>query len=134
MRDISDKNIILFDGVCNLCNGAVNFIIDRDQEGIFNFASLQSEFGQEVLAHYQLPTDDYDSFIFLKKGKLLTRSSAALEVAKMLKGWSWLYGFVIVPRFIRDAVYKLIANNRYKMFGKQDSCRLPTPELKSRFI
>ncbi len=130
------KNVVLFDGVCNLCNGAVNFLIDHDPEGKLHYAALQSDFGQAVLEAHQLPTDDYGSFIFLdEEGRIYQKSRGALEVARILGGgWQWLYVFVIVPPFLRDAVYTLIARNRYRWFGKRDSCRMPTPELKSRFI
>jgi predicted DCC family thiol-disulfide oxidoreductase YuxK len=129
------SNIILFDGVCNLCNSSVQFVIRHDKGAKFKFASLQSEFGQKILREEQLPVDDLRSFILIENGKVYTRSTAALRVAKKLGGaWPLLYGFIIVPRFIRDAVYDLIARNRYKWFGKQEACWVPTPELKNRFL
>src|SRR5689334_17072514 len=95
--------VILFDGVCNLCSGAVQFIIKHDRKKLFRFASLQSKFGEEVMKHFDLPVDQYNSFILLEKEKIYTRSKGALKVAKKLNGLCFLlYAFIIVPRFIRD--------------------------------
>jgi predicted DCC family thiol-disulfide oxidoreductase YuxK len=127
--------IILFDGVCNLCNGLVQFIIKIDKKEVFKFSSLQSDFGQRILLENNLDTKDLNSFIFLDQGKLYHKSTAALKMYKAIGSfWQLLYIFIIVPRPIRDWIYSLIANNRYKWFGKQESCWIPTPELKSRFI
>jgi len=129
------KPVILFDGVCNLCSGVVQFIIKHDPKKQFRFASLQSKFGEEVMKHFGLPVNQYNSFILLKDGKIYTRSAGALKVAKKLKGlYPLLYAFIIVPRFIRDAVYNLVARKRYKWFGKKEICWIPTPELKNLFI
>ncbi len=127
---------MLFDGVCNLCNGAVNFLIDNDRKGKLHFASLQSEYGQRVLKYFDLPTEEFGSFIFLtREGRLYQKSTAALEVAKKMGGgWSLFYAFIVIPKFIRDGIYSLIARNRYDWFGKRETCRMPTPELKSRFL
>lgn len=128
------ETVILFDGVCNLCSGSVQFIIKRDPTAYFKFASLQSDYGQQQLQRFGLDQESLYSIILVRGDKFYQRSDAALEIARKLKGpWSWLYGFRIFPRFIRDAVYNLIAKNRYKMFGKKDACWIPTPELKSRF-
>lgn len=126
--------IILFDGVCNLCNRSVQFIIKRDKEGRFRFASLQSATGQEILQEFNLPQNDFNSFILYEQGKVYTRSDAALRVSSQLKGWKWTSMFRILPKFLRDAVYNLIARKRYKWFGKREECMVPTPELKSRFL
>lgn len=127
--------IVLFDGVCNLCNRSVQFIIKRDKKKKFRFASLQGNFGQQILKSHNLPADDFNSFILLEGDKLYTQSRAALRVLKHLgRGWQLLYGFIIVPKFIRDAIYKWLARNRYKWFGKRESCMIPTPELRSRFL
>ncbi|KAB2907645.1 MAG: DCC1-like thiol-disulfide oxidoreductase family protein [Ignavibacteriales bacterium] len=132
---MSDKSIILFDGVCNFCNFWVNFIIDRDKRDIFRFASLQSDYGQEVLRKLQLSEKDFDTFILLEGEEHLIKSTAGLRVAKRLGGvFSLLYPLIIIPRFLRDGVYNLIARNRYKLFGREDACRIPTPELKSKFL
>lgn len=129
------ENIILFDGVCNLCNASVLFVIERDKKNVFQFASLQSSFGQQVLKKHQLSSSDFDSMILLQDGIIHQRSDAALRIAKELSGaWKLLYGFIIVPRFIRNGVYNFVARNRYKWFGKQEACMIPTPELKAKFF
>lgn len=129
------EHIILFDGVCNLCNTSVQFVLKRDTKATFKFASLQSNAGQKLLAEFKLPLDEFNSFIYIANGKLYTRSSAALHVAKQLNfPWKLMFGFIIVPPFIRNFVYDIIAKNRYKWFGKRESCMIPTPELKQRFL
>lgn len=134
LTDIS-RPVILFDGVCNLCNGAVQYVIKHDVNNRFLFASLQSQFGQQVLAAYQLNNTNFNSFILLQDGIIYQRSTAALIVAKQLKGAiRFLHWCIIVPTLIRDGVYNFIAKNRYKWFGKQEACWLPTPELKSKFL
>lgn len=130
----SSHDIILFDGVCNLCNGAVQFILKRDKYQRFLFASLQSSVGQQKLKDYQL-SEKSDTILLLSAHRVFDKSNAALEIAKHLSGlWPLLYALKVVPRFIRDAVYSWIAKNRYRFFGKRDVCMLPTPELKSRFL
>jgi len=132
---IANQDILLFDGVCNLCNGAVNFIIDRDPAGKFKFAALQSDFGQEQLEKLGFNKEDFDSLVLLSQDKVYKKSTAALKIAKKLNGlYPLLYAFIIIPPFIRHAIYDLIARNRYKWFGKQDSCRIPTPDLRARFV
>lgn len=131
---MNDKPVILFDGVCNLCNGSVQFILKRDKEKKFLFASLQSNYGQTLLRQLDLPTDTFNSFILFENGKVFTRSAAALKMFSQLRRWKWVKIFWIVPKFIRDAVYNLIAKNRYKWFGKKEECWLPTPDLKARFL
>ncbi len=127
--------VILFDGVCNLCSTSVQFIIKHDPKRTFRFASLQSEFGQKVLQQFGLPADELNSFILLEEGKIYTKSTGALLVTKKLSSlWPALYGFIIVPPFIRNAVYSWVANNRYKWFGKKEACWLPTPELRKLFL
>jgi predicted DCC family thiol-disulfide oxidoreductase YuxK len=133
--EIIRQPVILFDGVCNLCSGAVQFIIKRDKKDVFRFASLQSSFGQSVLKKYKLPSHELSSVILVENDIIYTRSTGALKVAKQLSGgWPLLYMFIIVPRFIRDAVYNYVAKNRYKWFGKKQECWLPTPALKNKFI
>ena len=132
---MQQQSIILFDGLCNLCDGAVNFVIKHDIEKNFLFTSLQSEIGQKLLKRYNLPLENFSSFILLQDEKVYIQSTAALKVAKQLKGGiKFLYVFIIVPPFIRNGVYKFIAKNRYKWFGKKEVCLLPTPELKERFL
>lgn len=132
----TDKGVVLFDGVCNFCNDSVNFIIDRDPNDNFRFASLQSKTGQELLAKLNLPTENFDSVVLVQNGKLYQKSDAALRIANELKGaWSIFGKMRWVPRFIRDGVYNFIANNRYRFFGKkEDACVLPTPERRERFL
>lgn len=126
------QSVILFDGVCNLCNGAVTFIIDRDPEGHFAFAPLQSEVALELLGKQ---AESLESIVLVENGVRYTESTAALRIARNLRGpWPLLYSFIVVPRALRDRVYRLVARNRYRWFGKRDSCRLPTPELRQRFL
>lgn len=129
------KKIILFDGVCNLCNGAITFIIQRDKKDIFRYAPLQSEIGKELAAKHHIDLDKVDSIILVTEDKAYSKSTAALRIAKQLSaGWPLLAIFLILPRFLRDAVYDFIAHNRYKWFGKKEACMIPTPELKSKFL
>lgn len=133
--DTSIHPIIMFDGVCNFCDASINFVLDRDTDGKFRYASLQSDSGQAILKSLGLPTDEFSSFVYVEDGDYYTRSSAALRLAKRLGGfWSLFYGFIIIPKFLRDAVYSLIANNRYKWFGKKDACMIPSPEVRDRFL
>jgi len=126
--------VILFDGVCNLCNSSVLFIIKHDPKRQFRFASLQGDYGQQVLKRFQLPANSLNSFILLKDNKIYTHSTGALKVAKELSGgWPLLYAFIIIPPFIRNAVYQIIANNRYKWFGKKESCMVPSAAMKALF-
>ncbi len=129
------NHVVLFDGVCVFCNRSVDFILDHEKDETLTFAPLQSETGQEILKEFNYPADYLDSILFLENGKLLNKSGAALSIAKYLNlRWSWLAGFRFVPAFIRDAVYWVIARYRYKIFGKHDACRVPTPELRKRFL
>jgi predicted DCC family thiol-disulfide oxidoreductase YuxK len=132
---MAEHSIILFDGVCNLCNTAVQFIIKRDHTNHFRFASLQSEQGKKILAENNILTNDMNSFILVENGKIYDKSTAALKIARKLKGfWRLLYGFIVVPKFIRDVIYRIISKNRYEWFGRQDECMMPTPELQARFL
>jgi predicted DCC family thiol-disulfide oxidoreductase YuxK len=127
--------VVLFDGVCNLCNSSVQFIIKRDSKSRIKFASLQSEFGVKVLSDFDQPKGVLNSVLLLKENRLYQKSNAALEIAKLLDGlWPIFYVFKIVPAPIRDFIYDWIARNRYKWFGMKDECMIPTPDLKSRFI
>ena len=128
-------SLILFDGVCNFCNSSVNFVIDHDKKNIFKFASLQSDAGQNIFKDNDLPSNEFNTFLLLERNKLYDKSTAALKVTRNLGGlWKQLYVFIIVPPFIRNFFYNLIARNRYKWFGKKDSCRIPTPEERAKFI
>ncbi|MFP4089923.1 MAG: thiol-disulfide oxidoreductase DCC family protein [Cyclobacteriaceae bacterium] len=134
--DIETVNqIILFDGVCNLCNGAVNFIIDRDPKAKFRFASLQSATGQEYLRQHQLPVHELKSLVLVSGNKSYLRSTAALRIARELSGaWPLFYLFIVIPAPVRNLLYDLIAKYRYRLFGKSDTCRYPSADLKSRFL
>ena len=132
---MKQQPIILFDGVCNFCNSAVNFTIKRDKKNAILFAPLQTAAGQALLQQYNLPADDMQSFIFIDNGKAYTRSTAALIVCRYLRRlWPLCYGFIIVPKFIRDGIYNWTAKNRYKWFGVREQCMIPTPEVKARFL
>jgi len=127
--------IILFDGVCNFCNSSINFIIDHDPEKHFKFAPLQSDIGQEILRNFSKNTEDFDSVFLLKNNTLYQKSEAALEITKHLSGfWKYLSIFKILPAFFLNFFYDIVAKNRYRIFGKSDSCRMPTTELKERFL
>jgi len=132
---VLQQPVILFDGVCNFCNSSVNFIIKRNREKDIRFAALQSEAGKRLLNEYRLPAGEMESIVFIENGNAYQRSSAALRICRRLSGaWPLCYGFILVPRFIRDAVYNWIAANRYKWFGVQEQCMIPTPEVRERFI
>jgi len=131
----SEEKIVLFDGVCNLCNSSVQFIIKHDKKKQFRFASLQGNYGQAFLKKHNLPADNFNSFILLEGDKVYNRSEGALRMLKHLGGrWSLFYAFIILPKFIRDNVYNWVARNRYKWFGKREECMIPTPDLKERFL
>jgi predicted DCC family thiol-disulfide oxidoreductase YuxK len=126
--------IVLFDGVCNFCNGAVNWIISHDPEKKFRFAPLQSALGNDLRLKHDIG-DDIDSIIYIEDGHAYTHSTAGLEVARALGGvWSVAYALIVVPKPIRDLAYKLFAKYRYAMFGRQDACMLPTPDVRERFL
>lgn len=132
---MSIQSIIYFDGVCNLCSAAVQFIIKRDTRNVFSFASLQSDFANQSVKLFDIRFEQVDSIILVENDKIYYRSTAALRIARKLNGlWSLLYVFIIVPSFIRDAVYNYIAKNRYLWYGKKESCWVPTPELKNKFL
>lgn len=127
--------VVLFDGVCNLCNSSVQFIIDRDPKSNFRFASLQSEIGKALLKANNFPEGQLNSVIFIGKDQAHDKSRAALEIARRLNGlWPLLYGFIVVPSFLRDLIYNWIAKNRYRWFGVLNECMMPTPEMKKRFL
>jgi predicted DCC family thiol-disulfide oxidoreductase YuxK len=133
--DPSEHAVVLFDGVCNLCNGAVNFIIDRDPDGYFRFAPLQSDAGESLLADTGAADATLDTIVLVEDGGAYVRSTAALRIARHLTGpWPLLYAAMVVPRPVRDAVYDWVAEHRYDWFGKRDQCRVPTPNLKDRFL
>ncbi|MBX2872449.1 MAG: thiol-disulfide oxidoreductase DCC family protein [Saprospiraceae bacterium] len=130
-----DKPILLFDGVCNLCDGLVQFIIKRDPEARFRFTALQSEAGQALLGEAGMDASALNTVVMFDDGQFYTHSDVPLQIAWQLGGfWRIFYIFKTIPKWIRDRIYDWIASNRYKWFGKKESCMIPTPELKQRFI
>lgn len=132
---MTQQPIILFDGICNFCNSAVNFTIKRNKKANIRFAAMQSEAGQRILKQYSLPLNEMQSFIFIDQGNVYFQSTAAIRVCRYLRGlWPLCYGFIIVPKFIRDGIYSWIARNRYKWFGVRQECMIPTADVKARFL
>jgi predicted DCC family thiol-disulfide oxidoreductase YuxK len=131
-----NKKIILFDGVCNLCNSAVQFIIKHDKKDVFRFVALQSELGQEILTYIGIDSKNIDSIVLYEPGvAYYYKSDAALQIAKSLNGlYSLGVIFKIIPIGIRNKLYDYIAKNRYKWYGKKESCMIPSPELKMKFL
>jgi len=131
-----DKKIVLFDGVCNLCNSAVTFIIEHDKKDVFRFVSLQSEIGRKLVEERGMDPEELDSIVLIDPGVAYYRkSTAALEISRELSGgYSLLKNFLFIPESLRDGIYNFVANNRYKWYGKKESCMIPTPELKSKFL
>lgn len=131
-----NKKIILFDGVCNLCNTTVQFVIKKDKEDIFRFTPLQSDTGKKLLTERNIDTEDIDSIILIEPNvAYYTKSTAALEIGKNLKGLRTISSILLwLPESIRNIVYDLVAKNRYKWYGKKDYCMIPTNELKNKFI
>lgn len=133
--DLDAGPIVLFDGVCNLCSGVVRFVVPRDSTGDLRFASLQSPVGQALLRRFDRPTDEFGSVVLVEGEDCYTKSTAALRVAHYLDApWSWLWATRIVPRFLRDAVYDLVAATRYDVFGRTDRCTIPAPGVRERFL
>ena len=128
-------NLILFDGVCNLCNASVQFVIRHDRAGKFRFAAIQSEIGREIFQRHGLDPAKLQTFVFITDGRIFLRSDAAIEVVARFGGaWKLLRVLSLVPRSLRDAIYSFIAQNRYRWFGRQEVCMIPTPEIKERFL
>ena len=128
-------HIIFFDGVCNLCNSSVNFVIRRDKKNIFHFASLQWPVARKVLAGNFPDEDNFETILYFENGKIFEKSTAVLRIARKLGfPWNLAYGFIIIPRFLSDGVYMLISRNRYKWFGKKEECMIPTAEVKNKFL
>ena len=135
MDNFEKKSIILFDGVCNLCNASVNFVIRHDRKAQFLFASFQSDTAKEILLKFDLKNLNIDTVILVENDKIYDKSTAALKIAKHLDGgFNLFYGFVIIPKFLRDWIYNIVANHRYQWFGKKESCIIPSPEIKNRFL
>ena len=133
----TDRPVVLFDGVCNLCNASVNFVLDRDPDARFVFAPLQSPVAAEMLRERgeRAPDAEPASIVLIEGPRVTFASTAALRVARQLRGpIKLLYALIVFPRPLRDLVYRFIARHRYRWFGKSDTCRVPTPELRARFL
>ncbi len=131
----ASQSVVLFDGVCNLCNGAVRFIIERDKKAAFSFASLQSEQAKSLLSGSDIDYAALKSILLVEEHVIYSKSDAVLRIAARLSGlWPMISFFRFIPRFIRDAIYDWIARNRYRWFGKEETCLLPSPELRQRFL
>lgn len=128
------KPIIIFDGMCNFCSASVRFVLKNDKEGRILFTPLQSELGSRLLLANELDPGDTVSFLLIKNEQAYTQSDAALEIVKDLSAWKWLSVFRFVPRPLRDSLYRLVARNRYRWFGKRESCFVPSKEQKARFL
>lgn len=128
------ERILLFDGECHFCDGAVQFIIKRDQKGTFKFASLQSDIAQKLIQQNNISSNE-NSFILIDHNRYYSKSTAALHVCKKLDGfWKMFFPLIIIPRPIRDFFYNIFASNRYKWFGKKTSCTIPPPHIQKRFL
>lgn len=135
MNDLNEKGVVLFDGVCNFCNSSVNFIIRHDKNDYFRFTPLQSEIGKRISERYNLEYGNLKSVILVENGKIYTRTTAALKIARKLSGaWPLLYAFIVIPAPLRDIVYNIIAKYRYKWWGEMDACMIPTPEVRKKFL
>lgn len=130
------KRIVLFDGVCNLCNGAVQFIIKKDKKDLFRYAALQSEIGEKLIAERGIDTSKVDSIILIEPGvAYFVKSDAALKIGQSFGGlWKGLALFTWIPKVFRDVIYDLVAKNRYRWFGRKEACMIPTPELQAKFL
>lgn len=135
MINLDNKSVILFDGICNLCNNSVQFIIKRDKKHHFLFSSLQSDAAQAILLQFQLNNSELKSIILVEDGHEYQKSTAILKIVRKLSGlWKLTYVFILIPKFIRDFIYDKIAKNRYRWFGKKEICMVPTKELKMLFL
>jgi predicted DCC family thiol-disulfide oxidoreductase YuxK len=129
------ERVIVFDGVCNWCNAWVSFAIDHDPNQKFKFGTLQSEQGQQILQDLQFSPDSFETFLLLERTHVFTKSTAALRIVRRLSGfWPLLYICIVIPRPLRDALYDLLARHRYKLMGKTEACRVPTPSERARFV
>jgi len=132
---IENGGVVLFDGICNFCSSSVLFIIKRDPKGYFRFSAIQTESGESIMKKYNIHSDKADSIILIENNMVYYRSSAALRIARKLKGgWKLFYGAMIIPPFIRNFFYDLVARNRYRWFGKRDHCFIPDQNIRERFI
>ena len=129
------KSIVFFDGVCNLCNASIDFIIKRDLKNQFLVGALQEDYSKSILSRYKIKEDYLDSVVLLENGEIFYKSTAALKITRKLSGlWPVLYTLIILPTWIRDPVYDFIGKNRYRWFGKKNTCRIASPEEKAKFL
>lgn len=135
MQLMKHEHHIIFDGVCNLCNGTVLFILKRDSKKRFMFTALQTHAGKEILSQSNIPPSNFSTVVYIKKGVTHLKSTAILNILKDL-GWCWnlFYILIIIPPCIRDFIYDIIAKNRYNIFGRRESCMVPSAELRERFL
>lgn len=130
-----NQRVVLFDGVCKLCNGWAKFLIKHDQQQLFRLASVQSAEGQAILQYFDLPLDHFDTMAYVDNGRLFVRSTAVLQIVALLPApWSWLTGLRLCPRPLRDWCYDRIALNRYRLFGRYEHCLLPSADHAKRFL
>jgi len=130
-----DRPVVLFDGVCNLCNASVQFILKREANNRLLFSPLQSAYSRKLLERFHLPANYLNSILLYENGRLYTTSTAALHITRYLKGlYPLLYGLIILPKFIRDGLYRRIARHRYQWFGKREQCMVPKPGMRERFL
>jgi predicted DCC family thiol-disulfide oxidoreductase YuxK len=130
-----ESPVILFDGVCNLCSGFVQVMIRIDKKGQFKFASIQSDYGQKALQKFKLPTEEISTVVMVDRERVYTHADVALQIALRLGGlWRLFAVFYLIPRPLRNLIYNWVARNRYRWFGQKESCMIPTPELKNRFV
>jgi predicted DCC family thiol-disulfide oxidoreductase YuxK len=135
LADLEKHPVLLFDGVCNLCQGTVRFLLERDRDARLRFAPLQSAFGRALLADFALDPDVLDNVVLVDPDGAHARSEAMLRCARLLGApWSWSALLRVIPRPLRDAVYDFIARHRYRWFGKKDACPMPQPEWRDRFL
>ena len=133
--DLQKHQVLLFDGVCNFCSSTVQFIIRHDPNGVFQFLPIQSAEGSRIYREHGFDPANGETFLLLTKKGVFTRSDAALEIAQSFGGlWKLTGFFKYIPRAIRDAGYRIIAKNRYRLFGRQEQCLIPTPEIRARFL
>jgi predicted DCC family thiol-disulfide oxidoreductase YuxK len=133
--DDLDQPVLLFDGVCNLCNGFVRFVVRFDSAGRYLFAPLQSDVGRELLDRLDMPTESIETVVLVDEESVSTKSTAALRVLRELDGpWPLLSPLVVLPTGLRDRVYDLVATHRYRVFGRTDECQVPDPEIRERFL
>ena len=132
---MDDRYIVIFDGVCNFCNGVVNLIIRRDPNALFSFTPMQSESGKRLIEEHHTPMVGVDTFLLIKNGQCFDRTDAVLEICRDLTGYWFLFRiFKILPRSFRDYFYRLFGRNRYKLFGRREECMIPSSEVRDRFI